>query len=66
MRQTKVCSCNHQIFDFSLIEFMVNDYKIELRCRKCNGIVGWWDERGTKKITPIKRTWSKDECLAMR
>jgi hypothetical protein len=66
MRRTKECSCNHGIFDFSLVEFMVNKSRIELRCRKCNGIIGWWDEQGTKKIMPIKRVWSEEECLTMR
>ena len=65
MRRTKECNCNHGIFDFSLVEFMVNNSRIELRCRKCNGIVGWWDAQCTK-IMPNKRVWSEEECLAMR
>jgi hypothetical protein len=29
--------------------------------------MGWWDEPShTTKIMPIKRDWSKEECMAMR
>jgi hypothetical protein len=28
-------------------------------------LVGWWDGP-TKKIVPLKRKWSQDECWAMR
>ena len=39
---------------------------LELSFAVVNGIVGWWNEQGTKKIMPIKRVWSEEECLAMR
>ena len=59
------CNCNRGIINFRSIRFMINGSRIELRCRKCNRMVGWWYTQA-KKIMPIKRLWSKAECLAMR
>jgi hypothetical protein len=50
-----------------LIEFDLSNSRVELRCRSCNGLVGWWDvPSGVKKIMPFKRMWSEEERLAMR
>jgi len=47
--------------------FKISDSRIELRCSRCHGLMGWWDEQPrTKKIMPWKRAWSEEECLAMR
>jgi hypothetical protein len=50
-----------------MLEFKISDYRIELRCGMCKGLIKWWDEQPhTKKNRPFKREWSYDECLAMR
>ena len=59
------CSCNHGIINFRAIRFMINGSRIELRCRKCNHMVGWW-HIFTERIMPLKRTWSEEERKAMR
>ena len=47
--------------------FKISDSRTELRCSRCHGLMGWWDEPSrTKKIMPFKRAWSEEECLAMR
>jgi hypothetical protein len=61
----KDCVCN--IWTNKKIEFKISDYRIELRCSRCHGLVSWWEEHSrTKKIMPSKREWSYEECLAMR
>ena len=55
--------------DSRTIEFFkISDSRTELRCSRCKGLMGWWDEgpSRTKKIMPFKRGWSEEECLAMR
>jgi len=47
------------------MELVINGSSMELRCRICNGIFGWWIG-STKKIRPIGRSWSEEECFAMR
>ena len=42
------------------VEFMINGSRIELRCRKCNSMVGWW-HIFTDKIMPVKRARSEEE-----
>ena len=44
---------------------IINKPAKELRCVKCDTLVGWWDIT-TNKIKPIRRAWSKVEKLAMR
>ena len=45
----------------------LNASRTELRCSRCHGLIGWWDEPPrTKKIMPFMRAWSNEECLAMR
>jgi hypothetical protein len=46
-------------------EFVIISSRIELRCRKCNGMVRWWQE-DTKKIRPFIRGGPDEECSAMR
>jgi len=60
----KECRCNHGVINFSSVELVINGSRIELRCRKCNDMVGWW-HTFTNKIMPIK-PWSEEECLAMK
>ena len=43
----------------------LNDSMVELECNICNGLIGWWQSRA-EKIMPLKRAWSRKECLAMR
>jgi hypothetical protein len=64
-RNNKEHRCNHGVINFNSVEFMINDSRIELRCRKCNNMVGWW-HIFAEKIKPIKRAWSEEECLAMK
>jgi hypothetical protein len=54
--------------DSKIIEFVkISASRTQLRCGRCHGLMGWWDEPPkTKKIMPFKRAWSEEECLAMR
>ena len=61
----KKCTCDREKSDTDTIEFMVIGSRIELRCNKCNGMIGWWDD-STKKVVPSRRAWSHKERLAMR
>ncbi len=46
---------------------MISDLRTGLRCGRCKGLVGWWDNPPhTKKIMPFKRAWSEAECLAIK
>ena len=65
MRRNKECDCRRGITNYKSVEFVINDSKLELRCIICDGLIGWWNGP-TKKIVPLKRQWSEDECLAMR
>jgi hypothetical protein len=65
MRRNKECDCNRGIANYKSVKFEINDSSLELKCIVCNGLIGWWDGP-TKKITPLKRKWSEDECLTMR
>ena len=65
MRQNKECDCSSSTTGFDSVRFEMNDPNIELKCIICGGLIGWWDGP-TKKIVPLKRKWSEDECLAMR
>jgi hypothetical protein len=46
------------------VEFVIIGSKIELRCRQCNGVIKWWNE-DTKKIRPLRHSWSDEERSAM-
>jgi hypothetical protein len=59
------CNCNQGIINFRSIRFMINGSRIELRCRNCNRMVGWW-HIFTEKIMPLRQTWSKEERKATR
>jgi hypothetical protein len=65
MSSTKEYTCDRQMSNSNAMEFVINGSKIELRCRKCNGMIRWWDE-DSKKITPFRRSWSDEDCSAMR
>ena len=64
-RRKKECKCNRGIFNLKHIKFKTDGLKIKLKCTRCNSLVGWCHVQ-TEKIMPIKREWSKEECLAMR
>ena len=65
MRNNK-SECSHWIIDLKPIDLIIiNKPAKELRCVKCDTLVGWWDIT-TNKIKPIRRAWSKVEKLAMR
>ena len=68
MHWTEDCVCNRQMRDSKTIEFFkISASRTALRCSRCHGLMGWWDEPShATKIMPIKRDWSKEECLAMR
>jgi hypothetical protein len=57
--------CNHWVTNFKSVDLMIYDSIREIWCIKCSSLVGWWDIP-TKKIIPIRRTWTKEERLAMR
>jgi hypothetical protein len=59
------CNCNHGIINFRSIRFTINGSRMELRCRKCNQMVGWW-HIFTEKVMPLRQTWSEEERKAMR
>jgi hypothetical protein len=61
------CDCNYGVinFNFRSVRFIVNNSRMELRCRKCNRMVGWW-HTFTEKIMPLRQTWSEVERKAMR
>ena len=51
----------------SKTEFHKRGNLTELRCDKCNGLIGWVDDSiQAKKIIPLKRPWSYKEQLAMK
>lgn len=76
-----ICSCPKGA---SLIieTFKVSDTRVDLRCKRCNGLVGWWDDDANpsaqhnnnnnnnkppkKKLTPPHRDWSLSEAESMR
>ena len=69
MRWIKNCDCNRWEFDSSkTIEFFkISESRTELRCSRCKGLMGWWDEPSkAKKIVPVKREWSYEESLSLK
>ena len=68
LKWIKNCTCSRRITTHRTIEFFkTSASRTEFRCNMCNGLVGWWDEpTQIKKIMPVKRTWTEDECMAMR
>lgn len=69
MRWIKNCDCNRWEFDSSkTIEFFkISESRTELRCSRCKGLMGWWDEPSkAKKIVPVKREWSYEERLSLK
>jgi hypothetical protein len=68
MHWTDNCICSRWMTNSKTIDFFkISDSRTELRCSRCRGLMGWWDEPSrAKKIMPLKRTWNEEECLAMR
>lgn len=69
MRWIKNCDCNRWEFDSSkTIEFFkISQSRTEIRCIRCKGLMGWWDEPSkAKKIVPVKREWSYEERLSLK
>ena len=66
MHWTEDCICSQSTI--KAIEFFnINNSRVELRCRRCKGLMGWWDvPQNTRKIIPFKRECSEEERLAMR
>ena len=65
MQWTEKEECNHRIINFRSIRFMINNSRIELRCRKCNLMIGWW-HIFIEKVMPLRQTWSEEARKAMR
>jgi hypothetical protein len=65
---TENCICHTWTSNSKIIEFVkISNSRTELRCGRCHGLVGWWDEPvSNKKIMPLKREWTEEECLTMR
>jgi hypothetical protein len=68
MRQIKECDCSPGTTKLRSVKINMIGSRIELECTKCNGIVEWWceDSVHTRKLMPLKRKWSEEECQAMR
>jgi hypothetical protein len=69
MHWTEDCICNRwKVTGMKTIDFFkISDSRTELRCSRCRGLMGWWDEPShAKKTMPFKRAWSEEECLAMK
>ncbi|MDQ2685555.1 MAG: hypothetical protein M3Y25_06905 [Thermoproteota archaeon] len=69
MRWIKNCDCKRWEFDSSkTIEFFkISESRTELRCSRCKGLMGWWDEPSkAKKIVPVRREWSYEERLSFK
>jgi hypothetical protein len=65
MPSDKECTCDREMSDVDTIEFIIVGSRIELQCKKCIGIIGWWDD-SAKKVLPSRRALSQEERLAMR
>jgi hypothetical protein len=65
MGWNKECKCNRGIINFKHIRLKTDGSRIELKCTKCESLIGWWNTQ-TEKILPIKRKWSYEECLTLR
>jgi hypothetical protein len=65
MRRNKECDCNRGITNYGSVKFEINESSLDLKCIICDRLIGWWDNP-TKKIMPLKRKWSEEECLTMR
>ena len=69
MHWVKNCDCDrHGVDPTRIIEFFkISESRTELRCSKCKGLMGWWDEPSrAKKIRPEKREWSHKQRLFLR
>ena len=45
----------------------VSGLKTEILCDRCYGLLGWLNESTqSMKIIPLRRSWSYEECLAMK
>ena len=65
MPRTKECICDWRMTKSNTAEFTIIGSRIQLRCRECNGVIKWWNE-DNKKIKPLRRSWSDEECSSMR
>lgn len=65
MPWSKECTCDREMSDTNAREFVIIGSRIDLQCKKCNGMIGWWHDL-TKKIVPPRRALSHEERLAMR
>ncbi|MGE0390111.1 MAG: hypothetical protein AB7P13_08250 [Candidatus Nitrosocosmicus sp.] len=69
MHWIKNCDCNRLGLGMpKTIEFFkISKSRTQLRCSRCKGLMGWWDEPPqVKKIRPEKRDWSYQERLSLR
>lgn len=64
MPRSKKCSCTQGMTNSNTMDLVIEGSSMELRCRRCNGIFGWWIG-STKKIRPIRRSWSEEERSEM-
>ena len=68
MHWTEDCICNRQMRDSKTIEFFrISASRTELRASDVKILwVGGMNPPEQKRFMPLKRSWSYDECLAMR
>jgi hypothetical protein len=53
------------VINYKLI--VISDSRVELRCSRCNGLVGLWDEPlRAKKLISSEQAWSEEERQSMR
>jgi hypothetical protein len=65
MPHIKECICNRGMTNSNEMELVIYGSSMELRCRKCTGIFGWWIG-SIKRIRSTRRAWSEEECSSMR
>jgi hypothetical protein len=58
MPSDKECTCDREMSDVDTIEFIIVGSRIELQCKKCIGIIGWWDDT-LKKCSHLDERYPK-------
>jgi hypothetical protein len=56
--------CNHFIAELETTKLMYAK-EMAIKCIRCGTMIGWW-QLSTGKIMPIRRSWTEQECLALR
>ena len=66
----EVCRCNWWTAYSEIESQNFSGLKTKILCDRCYGLLGWLNESTqstqSMKIIPLKRSWSYQECLAMK